>query len=135
MAETVIPSALPKIFHKYVGRGSLFSFLQPYEATSPFVKQLNSVYNVAPLSKWGLSIVPMMGVVSGNPPVEKIDINTSGALTMTGAIWTVYALMISPQNAGSRALAAVNFSMACVNGYNCYRRRNYDLAKAAASSK
>lgn len=103
----------------------MFEFLKPYENIT-LVKYLNSVYNAAPMSKWGLSIVPMYGVFVGNPPVEKIDVNTSGALACTGFIWSFYATIIQPQNAGSRALALVNFCMGSVNGYNCYRKYAYD---------
>ena len=120
-----IPALFPKFLHRFVGNGTLFESLKKYEHIY-IVRQFNSVYNVAPLSKWGLSIVPLLGVISGNPPVEKIDFNTSGALMCTGLIWTVYACFIQPQNAGSRALAAVNFCMASVNGYNCFRRYRYD---------
>mmetsp|Transcript_57408 Transcript_57408/g.65806 ORF Transcript_57408/g.65806 Transcript_57408/m.65806 type:complete len:134 (-) Transcript_57408:484-885(-) len=123
--QQVIPKALPKFLHRYVGNGHMFECLKPYE-TNGLVKYLNSVYDLAPLCKWGLSIVPMYGVFIGNPPVEKIDLNTSSALACTGFIWTFYAFIIQPQNAGSRALAAVNFCMGSVNGYNAYRRLQYD---------
>lgn len=127
-AQQTIPKSLPKFFHKYVGNGTLFAFLKPYESNG-FIKYVNSVYNFAPLSKWSLSLVPMYGVFCGNPPVEKIDINTSAALACTGFIWTVYALLIQPQNSGSRALALVNLCMGTVNGYNVKRRYAYDCQK------
>jgi hypothetical protein len=122
VAASEIPSFIPKPVHRYVGNGRLFSFLQAYEGQYPILQTINSVYNIAPASKWGLSIVPLYGVFVGTPPVEKIDLNTSASLTCTGLVWTVYALMIQPQNSGSRALCAVNFAMASVNGYNCYRK-------------
>ena len=121
-AAQEIPAMLPRIFHRFVGNGTLFQFLKPYEAKYPIIGSMNSVYNLAPSSKWGLSIVPIMGIFSGNPPVEKIDLNTSASLTATGAVWSVYALLITPQNAGSKMLCAVNIAMASVNGYNCYRK-------------
>ena len=117
-----IPAMLPKPLHKYVGNPVFLKFLKPYEAGNPVIATLNNVYNLAPASKWGLSIVPLIGVFTGYPPVEKIDLNTSASLTCTGVVWAVYALMITPQNAGSRALAMVNAAMASVNGYNCYRK-------------
>jgi mitochondrial pyruvate carrier 2 len=120
-----IPKILPKFFHQYVGNATAFQALKSYEHIA-FVKYINSVYNLAPLTKWGLSIVPMVGVVTGSPSVEKIDFNTSVALANTGFIWTVYAMLIQPQNAGSRALALVNLCMGSVNGYNAYRRYQYD---------
>lgn len=136
---TQIPPFFPNAFHKFVGNGSLFKFLKPFE-TNRFVGFFNSVYNVAPASKWGLSIVPLYGVFQGNPPPEKIDINTSAALATTGFIWTYYATLIQPQNSGSRMLATVNFCMGSVNGFNVYRRYCYDCAEAtktdgAASKK
>lgn len=127
-AASAAPVFLPRFFHKFIGNEVVFRFLKPYEHIS-FVKYINSVYNLAPLSKWGLSIVPMIGVVTGKPPVEKVDFNTSVALSCTGFIWTVYALLIQPQNAGSRALAVVNFCMGSVNGYNALRRYKYDAIR------
>lgn len=124
-ASQTIPKLLPGFMHKYVGNGSLLPFLKKYEAQYPALQSLNSVYNVAPASKWGLSIVPLYGVFMGTPPVEKIDENTSFSLACTGFVWTIYAMIISPQNAGSRALATVNFCMFCVNGYNFYRKQQY----------
>jgi hypothetical protein len=124
-----IPSLLPRFLHQFVGNGTVFKILKPYEDKFPLLKSFNSVYNVAPASKWGLSIVPLYGVFVGSPPVEKIDANTSGALACTGFVWTVYAMMIQPQNAGSRMLALVNFCMGSVNGYNCYRKYSHDAAK------
>eukprot|EP00744_Colponema_vietnamica_P008067 GILI01011534.1.p1 GENE.GILI01011534.1~~GILI01011534.1.p1 ORF type:complete len:140 (+),score=24.25 GILI01011534.1:47-466(+) len=123
-APQAIPKMLPKFFHQYVGNPVLFQFLKPYEHI-PAVKFLNNVYNTAPASKWSLSIVPLYGVLSGNSPPEKIDMNTSGSLACTGFVWTIYALMIQPQNSGSRALAAVNFCMGSVNGYKCYKKKQY----------
>ena len=117
-----IPSFFPKPLHRFVGNPRLLGFLEPYEDKLPLLKTLNNVYNAAPASKWGLSIVPLYGVFVGYPPVEKIDLNTSASLCATGSVWSVYALMIQPQNAGSRALCAVNCAMAMVNGYNCYRK-------------
>jgi len=130
-AAGAAPWFIPSPLRRYVGNGTLFQRLKPYEAHYPFLKFANSVYNVAPASKWGLSIVPLIGVYQGNPPVDKIDRNTSTALACTGFVWTVYAMLIQPQNAGSRALATVNFCMGCVNGYNANRRYQYDLSQAS----
>nr|CCC91460.1 conserved hypothetical protein [Trypanosoma congolense IL3000] len=128
-AAQAIPKALPKILHKHVGNGTLFQCLKPYEKYGP-VAYVNSVYNAAPLFKWSLSIVPLYGIFSGNPPVEKIDTNSSAALCATGMVWFVYALIIQPQNSGSRALALVNICLASVNGYNFYRGWSYKRLKA-----
>lgn len=124
VAQQTIPKAFPKALHKWVGNDRLFKSLIPFEKYGP-VKYLNSAYNAAPLFKWSLSIVPLYGIFSGNPPVEKLDINSSAALCTTGVVWTVYALLIKPQNSGSRSLALVNVCLATVNGYNCYRCMQY----------
>lgn len=119
-AQQVIPKAFPKALHKWVGNDCIFKCLKPYESIK-IVKYLNSAYNAAPLFKWSLSFVPLYGILKGDPPVEKIDVNSSGALFATGCVWFVYALLIQPQNSGSRSLALVNICLATVNGYNCYR--------------
>ncbi|KEG14819.1 hypothetical protein DQ04_00291050 [Trypanosoma grayi] len=129
VAQQAIPKAFPKMMHRYVGNSRLFECLKPYEKY-PAVAYLNSVYNSAPLFKWSLSIVPLYGIFVGNPPVEKVDFNSSAALCATGMVWFVYALLIQPQNSGSRSLALVNICLASVNGYNCYRSWNYKRQKA-----
>eukprot|EP01133_Synstelium_polycarpum_P013009 gene13009-15301_t len=70
----------------------------------------------------------------GMKPPEKIDLNQSASLCATGTIWTYYATLIQPQNAGTRALAACNFAMACCHGYNTYRRVNYNKSIESPSS-
>lgn len=129
-AGPAIPKMFPKAFHSWVGTGRIFGFLAPYER-NPVIGYLNSIYNTAPLFKWSLSIVPLCGIVSGNPPVEKVDFNSSVALCATGVVWFVYALLIQPQNSGSRSLALVNVCLASVNGYNCYRSAAYKRGLAA----
>ncbi|ESL10719.1 hypothetical protein TRSC58_01543 [Trypanosoma rangeli SC58] len=127
--EQVISKALPKFFNQYVGNPRLFQCLKPYEKYS-VVAHLNSAYNVAPIMKGSLSVVPLYGIFIGNPPADKVDFNSSAALTVTGLLWFVYVLLIQPQNSGTRALSALNFGMACVNGVNCYRYWNYKRSKA-----
>lgn len=121
-----IPKSVPKVLHRYIGNGNVFKALVPFYDKHPVVKSVNSVYNVAPVSKWALSVVPFVGAVTGAQPVEKVNFNTSASLAVTGMIWTVYALMITPQNFGSKMLATVNFAMGSVNGYNAYRRYSFD---------
>lgn len=133
-AQQAIPKAFPKALHKWVGNDKLFKFLIPYEKYGA-VKYLNSAYNAAPLFKWSLSIVPLYGIISGYPPVEKLDLNSSFALFCTGVVWFVYALLIQPQNSGSRSLALVNICLATVNGYNCYRALNYKKSVATKESE
>lgn len=124
VAQQSIPKGFPKFLHKWVGNDRIFKSLIPYESIG-VVKYLNSAYNAAPLFKWSLSIVPLYGIVKGDPPVDKIDLNSSLALFATGCVWFVYALLIQPQNSGSRSLALVNICLASVNGYNCYRSITY----------
>ncbi|KAG5509483.1 hypothetical protein JKF63_06794 [Porcisia hertigi] len=134
VSAQAIPKVFPKVFHSWVGTGRIFNFLAPYER-NPIIAYLNSIYNTAPLFKWSLSIVPLYGIVSGNPPVEKIDFNSSAALCATGMVWFVYALLIQPQNAGSRSLALVNICLATVNGYNCYRSATYKRSQSATAKR
>lgn len=120
VSPQVIPKAFPKPLHKWVGNDRLFKCLKPYEHIG-MVRYLNSAYNAAPLFKWSLSVVPLYGIVKGTPSVDQIDFNSSFALCVTGCVWFVYALLIQPQNSGSRSLALVNICLASVNGYNCFR--------------
>lgn len=60
--------------------------------------------------------MPLYQIFQGLPTVDKIDLNQSGcaspsypssfahmssALAFTGFVWSYYALLITPQNAGS----------------------------------
>jgi hypothetical protein len=53
------------------------------------------------------------------------------ALTCTGLVWAYYSTIIQPQNAGSRALCAVNLALLTVNGYNVYRKLSYERSKSS----
>ena len=107
----------------------------------------NNIYYMAPISKWLLTLVPLIIYMPSideiksywapidsnaikpmnvNNSIDKIDLNTSLSLAITGAIWCIYALLIRPQNIGSRSLAAANFSMAVVNGYNALKKYKYN---------
>jgi mitochondrial pyruvate carrier 2 len=103
----------------------MFKFLKPFESKIPGLAWFNTAYSLAPTSKWGLSIVPLYGVFTGTPHPSKIDEQTSASLACTGFVWTFYAMIITPQNAGSMMLAAVNLAMGSVNGYNVYRKRQW----------
>lgn len=130
-----IPNGVPKFAHRFVGNGNMFGALVPFYSKYPALQSVNSVYNLAPASKWGLSIVPLFGCITGTQPIEKVNFNTSFSLAITGMVWTVYALMITPQNFGSKMLATVNFAMGSVNGYNAYRRYNFDQALNKSEEK
>jgi len=97
MAAPSIPKGFPSFLKPYVGNRHLFKSLTGMEATNPYVAQANSVLNIAPTFKWALSVVPMMGIFSGNPPVEKIDLLQTVALFSTGVVWGFYAVIIRPQ--------------------------------------
>eukprot|EP01098_Paradermamoeba_levis_P013917 TRINITY_DN648_c0_g1_i1.p1 TRINITY_DN648_c0_g1~~TRINITY_DN648_c0_g1_i1.p1 ORF type:complete len:155 (-),score=43.38 TRINITY_DN648_c0_g1_i1:19-441(-) len=107
-----------------------FKWAIQLEEKFPFFAKWNNVRNLAPGWKWGLSIVPLYQVLTGNPPVEKLDLKQSGSLMFTGAVWTYYATLIQPQDAGSRALALCNGALFLVNGYNAFRKYRYDQNKA-----
>eukprot|EP00029_Vermamoeba_vermiformis_P011899 TRINITY_DN6708_c0_g1_i1.p1 TRINITY_DN6708_c0_g1~~TRINITY_DN6708_c0_g1_i1.p1 ORF type:complete len:145 (-),score=25.78 TRINITY_DN6708_c0_g1_i1:72-506(-) len=95
---------------------------------NPVTRWFNNVLNVAPLAKWGLSVMPLYGVFTGKPAAKDLDLNQSLALTFTGAVWTYYALIITPR---SELLCAVNLALFSVNGYNVYRKMKYDRDFAA----
>ena len=128
---TKAPFWFPQTFHRYIGNGQFIKKLGPYEGTNPAVKWLNSVYNLAPASKWSLSIVPMYGVFVGVPEPKNIDFNTSCALAATGAVWAFYSQIITPV---STSLCVVNVCMGSVNGYNAYRAYTYQQKMKSLSS-
>ena len=76
-------------------RGGPFASLN---ATSPTFRKFNNALTLAPLWKWGLAIVPLMGVFTGTPSVENLDVNTSIALASTGAIWAYYSTLVRPKS-------------------------------------
>jgi len=117
---------------KYLGveggvllRGGPFTSLN---ATSPTFRKFNNALTVAPLWKWGLAIVPLMGVFTGVPSVENLDVNTSIALASTGAIWAYYSTLVRPK---AVSLGVVSIALLGANGYNVWRRYDYEQKKAA----
>ncbi len=98
------------------------------EAKNPLFAKLNSFLFLAPAWKWGLAIVPLYGIVIGVPAVENLDLNQSLALMFTGCVWAYYSLLVRP---AALMLCAVNCALLVVNGYNVYRKWNYDRALAA----
>ena len=76
-------------------RGGPFTSLN---TTSPTFKKFNNALTLAPLWKWGLAVVPLMGVFTGVPAVENLDVNTSIALASTGAIWAYYSTLVRPKS-------------------------------------
>ena len=122
-------------FRRYLGveggvllRGGPFARLN---ATSPTFKKFNNALTLAPLWKWGLAIVPLMGVVTGVPTVENLDVHTSIALATTGAIWAYYSTLVRPK---AVSLGVVSVALVLANGYNVYRRYDYETKKSAGST-
>jgi len=113
------------LFKKYIHNPTFLSGprWKQLEERSKLFKFWNNALNAAPAFKWGLSIIPLYGVFVGNPPVEKIDMNTSLALTVTGGVWAYYATLVKPR---ANSLLAVSIALFLVNGYNVARRINYD---------
>jgi len=112
-------------FKKYLKNPTMLSGprWKKLEEKSRFFKWWNNALNAAPGFKWALSIVPLYGVLIGNPPVEKIDIKQSIALTFTGSVWSYYALLVKPT---AYLLMACNLALLGVHGYNITRRVKYD---------
>ncbi|EGG17768.1 UPF0041 family protein [Cavenderia fasciculata] len=122
---------MASILNKFVGNRVVFSnkFVLGLCEKFPKLAFLNDVTNLAPIMKWSLSIVPLSQMISGNKPADKIDLQQTASLFSTGTIWTYYATLIQPQNAGTRALAACNAAMAICHGSNLYRRYQFDKEK------
>lgn len=115
-------------------------FLQTPSEKKFFLNLLNVALNAAPTFKWGLSIVPLYGAITGKPPVENIDLNQSLctshpasaifppsqpcslALAGTGVIWGYYALLVEPK---AYMLFAVSVALTMSNGWNAYRKFRY----------
>ncbi|KNC84863.1 hypothetical protein SARC_02945 [Sphaeroforma arctica JP610] len=120
--------AAPALLRGWVGNQRLFAnkVALSMEKSVPGFAFVNNVTNSAPLWKWALAIVPLTQAVTGEPSVDKLDLNQSLSLTFTGIVWSYYATIIQPQNAGSKALCAVNIALLTSNGYNAYRKMKYD---------
>lgn len=129
----------------------IHTFLKPYLGVEggillrgPYFRQLGQKYpafakmnhalNLAPMWKWGLAIVPLYGVFTNNPPVDKLDVNTSLALASTGVVWGYYSLLVRPR---ATALFFVSCALTGANGFNVVRRLRYerDLKKTNAETK
>ncbi|KAF7993470.1 hypothetical protein HCN44_010065 [Aphidius gifuensis] len=92
-----------------------------------------TIFFWAPMFKWGLVIA---GLGDLSRPAEKISISQSGALGLTGLIWTRYSVAITPKN---YSLCSVNFFVACTALYQVaraikYQRDQEAIAAAAATN-
>jgi hypothetical protein len=119
--------AVPKFLKPYMGveggvllRGKMFEKLN----ANPTFRKYNTALELAPLWKWGLAVVPLVGVVTGKPAVENIDLNTSLSLAGTGAIWAYYSTLITPR---ATKLLYVSVALFFANGYNIARRVKYNM--------
>jgi hypothetical protein len=121
--EAYAPRFIARLHSKYLHNQHIFNgnWALNLEKTNPFFAKLNNILHVAPIVKWGLSIVPITLAISGAVPAEKIDMKQSAALGTTGIVWTYYAILLRKQNAGMYALMSVNAAMAAVHCSNFVR--------------
>eukprot|EP01130_Rhizamoeba_saxonica_P010536 TRINITY_DN4322_c0_g2_i3.p1 TRINITY_DN4322_c0_g2~~TRINITY_DN4322_c0_g2_i3.p1 ORF type:complete len:136 (-),score=21.77 TRINITY_DN4322_c0_g2_i3:93-500(-) len=77
----------------------------------------NNAFNAAPAWKWMLSIVPIYEAIDG-VPIEKLDVNTTKVLAVTGGTFGTYAMFVYPR---AWLLFACNAAMCSVHSYNLYR--------------
>jgi len=120
---------------KYLGveggvmlRGKTFDFINK----NPTLKPYNNALFLAPAWKWGLAIVPLAGVFTGTPPVDKLDLNTSFALVLTGSIWAYYATLVRPK---AVSLMSVSLALVVVHGYNIARKLKYEHDQSKAEEE
>ncbi|KAI0096389.1 UPF0041-domain-containing protein [Nemania sp. FL0031] len=90
-----------------------------------------TVHFWAPVMKWALVIA---GIGDFARPADKLSVTQNAALTATGAIWTRWCFVITPQN---YLLAAVNFFLGCVGIAQLTRIAMYNSSqkKLAASTE
>lgn len=73
----------------------------------------------APTVKWCLSLA---GLGNTLLPEERLSVNQSLSLVVTGVIWARYSVVIIPVNYN---LMTVNLFMAMINGINLFRAVRY----------
>ncbi|GAB1861453.1 Mitochondrial pyruvate carrier [Camponotus japonicus] len=83
-----------------------------------------TIFFWSPVFKWGLVIA---GLGDLQRPAEKISISQSGALGITGLIWTRYSLVIIPRN---WSLFSVNLFVAFTAIYQITRALRYQYQQA-----
>jgi len=81
---------------------------------------VKTVHFWAPVMKWCLVLA---GVSDFYRPADKLSLTQNVALTMTGAIWTRWCLIIKPRNI---LLAAVNFFLGLVGVIQVSRIISYN---------
>jgi hypothetical protein len=123
-----------RLFGKYHGvEGGVLlrsTFFTNLGRRFPLFRKCNNALWAAPAFKWGLSIVPLYGILQGKPKVEDLDLKQSLALSFTGLVWSYYGFLVEPR---ADLLIAVNVALLTVNGYNVFRKLRYEQQKKAAS--
>lgn len=82
-----------------------------------------TVHFWAPVMKWALVLA---GIGDFARPADKLSLTQNAALTATGAIWTRWCFVITPQN---YLLAAVNFFLGCVGVAQLTRIAMYNASQ------
>ena len=85
-----------------------------------------TIFFWAPLSKWAISGSYMLNL---DRPTNTISTAQTSALTITGAIWLRYSMMMHPVNYN---LAVVNCALSISSGYQLARKlkAEYDGVKS-----
>ncbi|XP_008555104.1 mitochondrial pyruvate carrier 2 [Microplitis demolitor] len=86
-----------------------------------------TIFFWAPAFKWGLVIA---GLGDLQRPADKISLSQSGALGVTGVIWTRYSLAITPRN---WSLFSVNLFVAFTALYQVARAIKYQQEQKSKS--
>jgi len=87
-----------------------------------------TIFFWAPTMKWGITAA---NVKDFSRPPELLSVPQQSAVTITGLIWTKYALDITPVNYN---LMAVNMVMAATGLYQLSRRMAWDREQGAKAT-
>jgi len=120
-------------YNKYNQNPNIFNnaAIKRLAARYPAIALCNNILYVAPIAKWGLSVVPLTQAIKGSVPAEKVDIITACALTMTGLVWSSYAILLRANgNAGMLPLFLVNAALGGSNGWDVYRYFRHRASKS-----
>ncbi|KAH0947967.1 hypothetical protein HN011_004006 [Eciton burchellii] len=91
----------------YMPSKSRYMFLHPAGPTT--------IFFWAPLFKWGLVLA---GLGDLERAAHRTSLGQAMSLTLSGAVWARYALVIIPKNYN---LFSVNLFIFCTSGYNTVR--------------
>jgi len=84
-----------------------------------------TIFFWAPLFKWSLVVA---GLKDMTRPAEKLSVSQSGALSVTGLIWSRYSMVIIPKN---WSLFSVNMFVAFTGMFQLFRIFNYQRSLPA----